>query len=134
MNAAGIQAVDLVAEEAAKKVDELMGKPWSRRDDNFTETAPKSQPQEKIEVSCSCNSGILTQNVQINGEEMSLFGLPLIYKNFFERGVPPKEEAGKELMETIKIYNEINPEKEAVIQSVVLDEYIRYYHQQEVKK
>lgn len=129
LDAGGQKAVEVVAEEMAKKVDELLGKTWSRREGNFKE----ENPQEEKGATCSCGSGIPIQKVQVNGQEIEIVGLPLIFQNMLEKGKIPGDAAGQEIMETVKIYNSIDPKLEAEVEKVALEAYTDYCRQQEVK-
>jgi hypothetical protein len=59
--------------------------------------------------------------------------LPLIFQNFFQQGKAPGNDVAHEIMETVKIYNAVNSTEEADIEATVLDAYVRYCRQQEVK-
>ena len=133
LDAAGVQAVDLVAEQVAEKVDQLLGKTWSRKEGTFSESAQIDQPQDEVVATCSCGSGIPIQKVIVSGTEMTLVALPLIFQNFFESGKAPGNGFGHEIMEMVKIYNEIRPEVEPVIEQVLIEEYASYRRIQEQK-
>lgn len=126
LNSAGMQAVERTAELAAKKVDKLLGKVWSRREGGFTE----EKAQEDGVATCSCGSGIPVQKVQVNGLEMTLIALPLIFENLTESGRVPGIETAKEIMAQVKIYNAIDPNVEMALETVVLEEYKQFYRQQ----
>jgi uncharacterized metal-binding protein len=129
LNAVGMQVVERTAELAVSKVDELLGKAWSRREGNFED----EPAQEEGVATCSCGSGIPIQKVQVNGQEMTLVALPLIFQNLFQLGKAPGNEVAHEIMEIVKIYNPVDPAIEAAVKVVVLEAYANYYHQQEVK-
>jgi len=129
LNAVGMQVVERTAELAVSKVDELLGKAWSRREGNFED----EPAQEEGVATCSCGSGIPIQKVQVNGQEMTLVALPLIFQNVFQLGKAPGNEVAHEIMEMVKIYNPVDPAIEAAVKVVVLEAYANYYHQQEVK-
>lgn len=133
LNPSGLQAVEVVANEVAAKVDELLGKTWSRREGTFTEPQQSDQNQEEVVATCSCGSGIPIQVLQVNGQEMTIVALPLIFQNFFEKGKLPQAESSRELMETVKIYNEISPEIEQAVADVLIKEYASYCQKQEKK-
>ncbi len=122
LNPAGMEAVALSAERVAFKVDELLGKAWSRREGKFAE-APEKQ---ETTATCSCGSGIPIQKVVVNGNEKTLVALPLIFERFSEAGKAPVNETGHELMKMVKIYNQIDPAEEKAIEPVVLEAYARY--------
>jgi uncharacterized metal-binding protein len=129
LNAAGMQAVERTAELAASKVDELLGKAWSRREGKFA-----GEPvQEESVATCSCGSGIPIQKVQVNGQEITLLALPLILQNIFQQGKTSGNDVANEIMAMVKIYNAVDPAVETDLQAVVLEAYATYCHQQEVK-
>lgn len=129
LNPAGMQAVERTAELAAQKVDDLLGKTWSRGEGKFAD----EQTQEEGVATCSCGSGIPIQKVVVNGQEITLVALPLIFQNFFQQGKTPNDEVVHEIMSMIKIYNAIDPAEETDIKTVVLKAYVHYCHQQEGK-
>lgn len=129
LNTAGMQAVERTAELAAEKVDELLGKDWSRREGKFA-----GEPEEEEAVAtCSCGSGIPIQKVQVNGQEMTLVALPLIFQNIFQLRITSGNEVANEIMAKVKIYNEVDPAVEADLKTVMLDAYATYCRQQEAK-
>jgi uncharacterized metal-binding protein len=129
LNEAGILAVERTAEVAAGKVDELLGKAWSRREGKFA-----NEPAQEEEVAkCACGSGIPIQKVLVNGQEMTLAALPLIFQNFFQLGKAPGTEVTHEIMAMVKVYNAIDPAIEADVEAAVLEAYASYCREQEVK-
>lgn len=134
LDSAGQKAVEIAAEELATMVDDLLGKAWSRREGTFDETSQKAAiDQVEVEATCSCGSGIPIQKVQVNGQELSLVALPLIFQNLFQLGKTPGNETGHEIMEMVKIYNSIESSIEVDVESALLQAYTDYYQQQEVK-
>ncbi len=112
LNAAGLQAVDATAQKIATTVDELLGKQWNRKAGSFVDLGsvlPLSGNQNETEkaATCSCGSGIPVQKVQIDGQEVSLIALPLIFKQFRLDGKQPSAACARELLDTVKIYNPI---------------------------
>ena len=129
LNAAGMQAVERTAKLAANKVDELLGKAWSRREGMFA----GESAQEEAVATCSCGSGIPIQKVQVNGQEMTLVALPLILQNIFQQEKTSGNEAANEIMAMVKIYNAVDSAVEADVKAVVLEAYAGYCRNQEVK-
>jgi uncharacterized metal-binding protein len=126
----GMQAVEMVAEVVAVKVDELLGRSWSRRDGKFAEE-PK-QPEGV--ATCSCGSGISIQKVDVKGQEMTLVALPLIFQNIYSRETVPGKDALQDIMEMVKIYNAVDPKLEVEITEAVANAYASYSMDQERKK
>jgi uncharacterized metal-binding protein len=131
LNAAGMQAVERTAELAASKVDELLGKAWSRREGKFAD----DPAEEEGVATCSCGSGIPIQKVLVNGQEMTMVALPLIFHNLFQLGKTPPSgnDVANDIMAMVKIYNAVDPAVEADVKAVVFEAYVHYCRQQEVK-
>jgi len=133
---AGMQAVSVVADQAAQHVDELLGVEWDRwkgREQPSEGSEPSEEPalnevkgsEAKI-ATCSCGSGIPIQKVQMDGQEVTLIALPLIFAQFREAGKLPSDQTTTELMQTVKTYNPIPDEQEAAYTEAVMREYIAF--------
>ncbi len=129
LNPAGTQAVELVAAQVAGKVDDLLGKSWSRRNGKF---AGEPEKDETV-ATCSCGSGIPVQKVVVDGQEKTLVALPLIFEQFYQQGKAPEHDAGRELMAIVKIYNPIDPGEDSAVENAVLEAYARFCRQQAVR-
>jgi uncharacterized metal-binding protein len=116
LNAAGLQAVDAIAGQVAQKVDELLGLQWDRRQ-GLAQTSEVSKAQV---ATCACGSGIPVQKVQVDGQEITLIALPLIFEQFRDAGKLAGAGVEAELMETVKIYNPIPGEQEAAYAQAVM--------------
>lgn len=134
LNSAGLQLVDIVAQQAAGYVDVLLDKGWSRRDGKFTQPDIDETPKEETVATCSCGSGIPIQKIHVNGQEMTLLALPVIFQNFHEANKSPSEAVLEELMGTVKIYNGIEPADEKAIRQEIGREYQTYWQKQEAKR
>ena len=134
LNAAGMQAVDAVAEQIAEQVDSLLGKGWSRREGALIEAEPLEEivAQQEVVVTCSCGSGIPIQKLQVNGQEMTLLALPVIFQNFQEAKKAPSEAVLAELMDMVKIYNGVEPGDEPSIRQAVAEAYQSFWNRKEV--
>jgi len=77
---------------------------------------------EKV-APCSCGSGIPVQKVQINGQEISLVALPLIFENFRQDVKKPSAATAMELLETVRVYNRIPEGEDEKYREVLLNEY-----------
>ncbi len=126
---AGMQAVELTAERVAFKVDELLGKAWSRREGKFAEASEKPSPA----ATCSCGSGIPIQKVMVNGQEKTLVALPLIFERFFQDRKAPEKDVEHELMAMVRIYNSLDPAEEQAVGQAVLQEYAIYCRRHKVE-
>ena len=119
----GMQASSVVADQVAQQVDELLGVQWDRK---HGQPSKEAQPAEELVAkiaTCSCGSGIPIQQVQVDGQEVTLIALPLIFKQFRDAGKRPGDGAAAELMETVKVYNPIPDGQQAVYAQAVMREY-----------
>ena len=64
--------------------------------------------------------------VWIDGQTVELVALPLIIRQFREKGRGQDEGALRELFETVKIYNAVPAEAEGRYREAVLREYAAY--------
>lgn len=129
LNMAGLQAVEATATEITAAVDELLGKKWNRRTGEILESAATNTSEPPIEDGkglCSCGSGIPVQKVQIDGQEITLVGLSLLFAQFREAGKPANESSAAELLEMVSIYNSLPVGVEAAYRTALLHEYERY--------
>lgn len=131
LDEAGLRAVDATSALVALKVDEFLGKAWSRREGQFAAAAPKPvEGQEMVEATCACGSGIPVQALVIDGEEVSLIALPLIFERFRDAGKRPGDGIRGELLDTVRIYNPIPDGAEEAYAQVLLQEYTRFLRQE----
>lgn len=134
LNASGLQAVDRVAERVAGLVDELLGKTWSRRTGTFVELEPTARPEPEAEVpvTCACGSGIPIQKVAVGGQTVTLIALPLIFEQFRALGKLPAEDTARELLDVVKIYNEVPQGAEQAYAAALAREYAAFCQRPEV--
>ena len=128
LNAAGLQAVDVVAEHIARTVDELLARKWNRQAGTFIESPAVSpiSTSENVtaeQATCACGSGIPIQTVQIDGQDVTLTALPLIFEQFRQAGKVPSESVAREILETVRIYNAVPREMETLYPTMLLREY-----------
>jgi uncharacterized metal-binding protein len=132
LNAAGMQAVDLLAEQIASQVDELLGRSWNRRTGEFAlptiaEETIHPTADETVEATCACGSGIPIQRVLIAGKSVTVVALPVIMRQFKDAGKLPGSETVGEILDTLKIYNPIPTEEEKAYREALLLEYRAYF-------
>ena len=132
LDEAGLQAVDITAERIAEIVDELLGKRWSRREGTFVEPETAPELQESVEATCACGSGIPVQNIVIDGQEVTLVALPVIFQKFLEGGKLPSNDTAREILETVKIYNPIPLGADETYAVTLLREYGAFCHEKEL--
>ncbi len=129
LNEAGARAVDATAERIAGLVDELLGKHWDRTDGTFIEVASIAVAADQAapkEATCACGSGIPIQTVEVNGKEVTLTALPLIFAQFRTAGKAASETVARELLDATKIYNPVPADLEDEYVAMLLQEYTAY--------
>ena len=124
LNGAGMQAVDAVADQVAQTVDELLGFKWDR-----SRGQPSEEGSEAKVATCECGSGIPVQKVQVDGKEVTLIALPLIFEQFHQAGKMPGDGTTAELMQIVKIYNPIPDEQEAAYTEAIRCEYAAFWEE-----
>ena len=135
LNEAGRQAVDLLAEQIADQVDQILGLQWDRRKGEFAlpiveDKASNPSIKETVQATCSCGSGIPIQKVVINGQEVTLIALPVMLQQFKEAGKALGTETITELLDLLKIYNPVPAEEEPIYREMLLKEYSAYFEKE----
>ena len=131
LDAAGLQAVKEVAGQAALLVDEIFEKRWSRRSGQFVSAETAPELAKPVVATCSCGSGIPIQNVRIDGADVQLIALPLIFARFRNNGRPADESVESELMQAVAIYNLIPEGREAAYAKAILREYAGFHQRRD---
>jgi uncharacterized metal-binding protein len=129
LNPAGLQAVEITAERMAVLVDEILGKRWDRSIGSFVEPqelASEGHAETEKEATCSCGSGISIQKVLIEGQEVALIALPLIFEQFRATGKQTSEASGRELLDTVKVYNPVPEGADEQYKAALLQEYTAF--------
>ncbi len=127
LNKTGNQMVEITANEIAVQVDSILGKAWKRAKGEFNQPDKFKQPKVKTTAACSCGSGIPIQKLIIDGKEIAVNGLPLIFLTFRENKKVPSASTLNEIMEMVKIYNQINSHDEQALKAAILKEYETCY-------
>jgi uncharacterized metal-binding protein len=109
LDESGRQAVVITADRVAGLVDDLLARQWSRRSGAFAEAAPAAKPEDAPQAGCACASAIPVQTVDVDGQAVSLVALPLIFEQFRGAGKAPGAGVTQELLETVRIYNDVPP-------------------------
>jgi len=135
LNPAGLQAVDVTAKRIAVLVDELLGKHWDRQAGTFVEPQADSAVPESTEetgkvAACSCGSGIPIQKVIIDGQDVTLIALPLIFEQFRGAGKLPSDTTARELLDTVKLYNPVPEGADEQYKTVLMREYAAFYEKE----
>jgi uncharacterized metal-binding protein len=132
LDASGQQAVEATAERVAGLVDRLLVEQWSRRSGSFIQPVPAARSTDRAQVACSCASAIPTQKVDVAGRAVSLAGLPLIFEQFRGAGKAPGPDVSRELLDVVRIYNEVPAGSDQAYLAAVAREYAAFCCQQEV--
>jgi uncharacterized metal-binding protein len=129
LNESGRQAVVVTAGRVAGLVDELLGGQWNRRSGSFVEASSTAEPGAAPQVGCACGSGIPVQTVDVDGRTVSLAALPLIFEQFRGAGKVPGANVTKELLETVKIYNDVPAGTDEGLAAALAREYAAFCQQ-----
>jgi hypothetical protein len=129
LDESGRQAVVLTADRVAGLVDELLGGLWNRRTGSFAEGAPAAPSEDAIQAACACASAIPIQEVEVAGRPVSLTALPLIFEQFRAAGKAPGPEATKELLDIVRIYNDVPAGTDEAYAAAMAREYAAFCRQ-----
>ncbi len=137
LNDGGMQAVDLTADQIAGRVDELLGRHWNRLTGEFEGPVSEQLPvelvvEEPVVATCSCGSGIPIQKVCIDGQSVTLVGLPLLMQQLKVKGKPPSDDTARELLEMVKVYNQVGASEAEAYMYALLREYRTYLVKEQV--
>ncbi len=132
LNEAGQAAVEAAAKRIAAEVDRLRGNAWNRVSGSFIdlgkmETVSQKGNGQETPVACSCGSGIPVQIVEVNGQEVTLIALPLIFERFRQEGKRPSEKTSTELLEMVRIYNPVPENETGLYREAIGEEYRSFY-------
>jgi len=110
------EAVWGVAERIAAEVDAVLA-----------QSAPEGIPAETVESeACACSHPVPGAKLTVNGEIVTVAGLPLIFEQCAEQGVPADEPGSRQLLETVKIYHPVPPEAESLYRQALLEAYQQF--------
>jgi uncharacterized metal-binding protein len=115
LNEAGKRLADSVAELIAAKTDGLLKRP------------PRTSVR-KAAPSCGCGCGLEPPSGELSilGKPVRVMGLPFIFAQFRNRGKEADEKTGTDILEEVKVYNEIPKIQEKVWREALLREYARF--------
>jgi uncharacterized metal-binding protein len=131
LNESGRQAVVVTADRVAGLVDELLGGQWNRRSGSFAEPGAAAPTEDVGQAACACASAIPIQEVDVAGRRVSLAALPLIFEQFHAAGRAPGPEATKELLDIVRIYNDVPAGTDEAYTLALAREYAAYCRQGE---
>jgi uncharacterized metal-binding protein len=130
LNEVGRQAVETVSQAVAPLVDNLLGGKWSRRTGTVGEET--GQPEEAVEATCSCGSGIPVLTLTVEDRRETLLAVPAIFEQLYEQGKrPDTHDVAAELLETTCLYNTIAETFASIYQAALLREFEAYCRKQE---
>ena len=122
LSPSGKRAVEVTAERLAELVGEILGKREHPARDNESQATERRGTQSGT---CSCASGIPVTKLTIDGKTVQLLALPLIFQQFRRQERRP-DEAADELLETVRIYNQIPAEAAGSYREAILSEYAAF--------
>jgi hypothetical protein len=119
----GKGAAETAADQIAQNVPRLLDLTWDRRSGSPSGGVQAQEESAPQQATCSCGSGIPLQNLKIDGADVQLIALPLIFARFRDDGRPADESTEIELMQAVAIYNPIPEGREAAYAEAILREY-----------
>lgn len=134
LNASGRQAVGVTADHVAGLVDQLLGGQWSRRTGSFIEPEATAPAADASQAACACASAIPIQKVDVAGRTVLLAGLPLIFEQFRGAGKVPGAGVTKELLEIVKVYNDVPAGTDEEYTAALAREYAAFYRQKKARR
>ena len=124
---------DEIAEKIALMVDELLSiKPVTEfMNENINSETIKVDTNTSIEndsdtVTCNCGLNLPVATIEIKKVKTKVVGLPIIFDIFFDQNNIITSEIVNDLLEKVKLYNEIAPEDEREWKKALEKEYTRY--------
>lgn len=109
------EAVWLVSEEIAKAVDAILAENSGCGSDDGEDSA-----------ACACSKPIPGIEIQVDGKPVTIAGLALIFDHLAETGLAADDLSGKRLLETVRIYHQIEPEEEDAYKVALISAYKDY--------
>jgi uncharacterized metal-binding protein len=122
LNEAGMNAVTAVAGEIVRHVDGLLGNLQHKRNPEKADPSA-DEGQVPATVRCSCGSGIPVAALEIAGRRVEALALPLVFDMFRQSGKAPGPDTTAELMETVRLYNSIPEDEQALWREAIEREY-----------
>ncbi len=114
MDATGTRAVDALAEEIARCVDEILG----MKRESIAQEPSATTESEAVTATCSCGSGIPVMRLKIAGKEREIVALPLILEESRQNS-----KSLDEVFDAVKVYNAIPAELESVYREAIVRAY-----------
>ncbi len=111
------EAVWIVAERIAAEVDALTTNGCD---------SEASEPAAPGAACCSCGSPPPAAILQVNGESVTINGLPLIFQHLRQKGLQPGTGSEDALLETVRIYHAMGPGEEAAYRKALMTAFSEY--------
>lgn len=111
------EAVWILAERIAAEVDALVATP---------PLEPANDAASAASCGCACGSAPPEGNLRINGQAVTVNGLPLIFDHLYRQGLRPGDRCAKQLLETVRIYHEIQPGEDELYRDALAVAYEDY--------
>jgi len=105
-------AAGALAEVIAAEVDRLMALRWSRTQGTVLE--PTEGPQPVSTAACGCGSGIPVTTVELDGRSVQILALDPILVLAYGQGLRVDDPVAGRIMDTVRVYNAIPAEDEAL--------------------
>ncbi len=122
LNAAGREAVEVVAQRLTELVDGTLGPPSLTVLNNAVK---EREARPSGAVGCSCGSGVPISKLRVEGTTVDLLALSVIFQQFHDLGRRP-EAAADELLQTVKLYNSVPPDREESFREAIAREYAAF--------
>ena len=110
------EAVLLVSEEIAKTVDAVLAENCACHDSEAGESSD----------GCACSKPIPSMGILVDGKPVTIAGLALIFDYLSETGLAADDSSGKKLLETVRIYHQIEREEENAYTAALVAAYKAY--------
>ena len=105
------EAVWLISEEIAKAVDTIIS-------DSGCAAGSAADGAE-----CACSKPLPGIDVLVDGKPVTIAGLAVIFDHLAETGLPADDASGEKLLETVRIYHQIEPEEENSYKPALISAY-----------
>ena len=72
---------------------------------------------------CSCGGASPQGDLKINGQSVTINGLPVIFEHLRKKGLPPEDDSADKLLETVRIYHAVEFDEDAAYQTALVAAY-----------
>ncbi len=113
------EAVWIVSEEIAKAVDAILAE----------NGGACCSADEADGAACACSKPVPGIEIEVAGKPVTIAGLGLIFDHLAETGLAADDSSGHKLLETVRIYHQIEPEEENAYKAALISAYKTYRRQ-----